>query len=91
MIKSDTLYFSPNMQSIIQEVGDCRDLGVQLQSDAKFDIHINNVVKKVRKIVGWILRSFFDRSVSFLRKMWVSLIRPHIDYCSQRWAPKEGF
>ena len=22
--------------------------------------------------------------------MWVSLIRPHIDYCSQLWAPQEG-
>ena len=90
MIKNDTLYFSPSMYSVIGELENCRDLGVQLENTGHFNIHINNIIKKVRKIIGWVMRSFFNRSIPFLKKMWVSLIRPHIDYCSQLWSPGEG-
>ena len=47
-LKRDTLYFSPDMNSVIEEVDNCRDIGVQLQNDRSFDVHIDKVVKKCR-------------------------------------------
>ena len=78
------------MNTIVEEVSNCRDLGIQLQNDGSFDIHIENLVKKVKRLTGWILRSFLNISVQFMKRMWISIIRPHLDYCSQLWAPKEG-
>ena len=40
-IKSDTLYFSPEIILPIIEVDQCRYLEVQLKNTGKFDIHIN--------------------------------------------------
>ena len=40
--------------------------------------------------MGWIFRSFYSRKVEFMRQIFISLIRPHMDYCAQLWAPQEG-
>ena len=36
---------------------------------------------------GWVLRTFMNRNVSFLRQLWKSIIVPHQDYCSILWSP----
>ena len=38
--------FSPKMTSIIEEVSDCRDLGVQLYNNGTFNVHIENIITK---------------------------------------------
>ena len=50
------------MNSVIGEVDNCRDLGVQMENNGTFNIHINNICKKVKKLIGWVLRSFLNRS-----------------------------
>ena len=89
-LKQNTLYFTGEMAHVIEQVENCRDLGVTMQDDAKFDLHIENVCKKVRQKCGWILRTFYSRNPQFLRHMFNTLVQPHIDYCSQLWAPQEG-
>ena len=89
-IKESTTYFSGDADEIIEEKESTRDLGVIMQNDAGFDEHIEKVCKKVRQKSGWLFRSFYNRQGWFLRHMWNSLIQPHIDYCSQLWAPGEG-
>ena len=89
-IKESTTYFSGDTEEIIEEKESTRDLGVIMQNDAGFDEHIEKVCKKVRQKSGWLFRSFYNRQGWFLRHMWNSLIQPHIDYCSQLWAPGEG-
>ena len=51
-LKEDSLYFSPDMYSVIEEVSDCRDLGVRLQNDCKFNINIQNIIKKCAKLLA---------------------------------------
>ena len=46
VIKEQTLYFTPGMNTIIEEVDQCRDLGIQLENLGKFEIHIENICKK---------------------------------------------
>ena len=89
-IKENTSYFSGDTDEIIEEKESTRDLGVIMQNDAGFEEHIEKVCKKVRQKSGWLFRSFYNRQGWFLRHMWNSLIQPHIDYCSQLWAPGEG-
>ena len=55
-----------------------------------FKEHIENVIKSVRKKIGWICRTFTDRSVNFMKHVYISLVRPILDYCSQVWGPAEG-
>ena len=78
------------MAGIIEEHVDVRDLGLRMSSNADFNAHINDVIKKTRKVIGWVLRSFMNRSLAFLKRMWVTIIRPLIDYGSQVWSPIEG-
>ena len=55
-----------------------------------FKDHIENVIKKVRKTIGWVCQTFASRDVNFMRQIYVSVVRPHLDYCSQLWGPSEG-
>ena len=64
-----------------------RDLGVILSEEANFRAHIEHVEKKVRRKIGWVLRTFYSRNVYFMKTMFKTLIVPHIDYCSQLWMP----
>ena len=89
-LSDNTVYFTPEINNVIEEVSDCRDLGVQLENNGSFDLHIENIVKKVKRLTGWVLRSFVNRTLPFMRKMWTTIIRPHLDYCSQLWSPPEG-
>ena len=89
-IKESTTYFSGDTEEVIEEKESTRDLGVIMQSDACFDEQIEKVCKKVRQKAGWLFRTFYNRQSWFLRHMWNSLVQPHIDYCSQLWAPGEG-
>ena len=89
-LKNETEYFSGNYEEIIERKDSVRDLGVQLTDDGAFVEHIEKVCKKVRQKSGWIFRTFYSRDTKFLKQLFKTLIQPHIDYCSQLWAPLEG-
>ena len=89
-LKEDTVYFSGDMDEVIEEKESTKDLGVIMQNDATFSEQIEKVCCKVRQKSGWMFRTFYSRKGWFLRHMWNSLIQCHIDYCSQLWAPGEG-
>ena len=89
-LKNETEYFSGNYEEIIERKDSVRDLGVQLTDNGAFEEHIDKVCKKVRQKSGWLFRTFYSRNTLFLRQLFKSLVQPHIDYCSQLWAPLEG-
>ena len=89
-LKESTMYFTSEMQDVIQQVDNCRDLGIIMQDDATFSLHIEKVCQKVKQKCGWILRTFYNRSSKFMRHMFNTLAQPHADYCSQLWTPSEG-
>jgi len=45
------------------------------------------VVKKANKILGMIKRNFADRSEETVMTLYKSLVRPHLEYCTQVWRP----
>ena len=78
------------MKAPIDSLQSHKDLGVMMSADGTFSEHINCVIKKVKKRIGWLCRTFYSRDLQFMRQMYISVIRPHIDYCSQLWGPGEG-
>ena len=90
MLKENTLYFTAQIQDVISQVNQCRDLGITMQDDATFSIQVPKVCKKVKQKCGWILRTFYNRSPKFMRHMYNTLAQPHADCCSQLWSPGAG-
>ena len=88
-IKDETLYFTDNMSQPIDILESHKDLGIIMSSDAGFSSHIEAIIKKIRKKMGWIYRSFYCRKLQFMRQIFISLIRPHMDYFAQLWDPQD--
>ena len=87
-IKENTVYFTNEMEDVIEQFDNLRDLGVIMTDDAKFSKHIDKVVKQVRQKVGWILRTFESRKAYFLKQLWQSLAQCLVDYSSQLYMPE---
>ena len=65
-----------------------RYLGVTLTPSLSWSIHIANVRSKSRKVLGLIFRHFyrFSSPITILR-LYSSLVRPILEYCSPVWSP----
>ncbi|MEL7079429.1 MAG: reverse transcriptase family protein, partial [Cyanobacteria bacterium J06582_2] len=64
-----------------------KDLGILISNDLSWSPHINKVISECRKQTAWILRTFTKRDILTMRALWISLVRPIIDYCSPLWSP----
>ena len=71
----------------IEDVDSTRDLGIEMSDDGSFTKHINKIIKKVKKKMGWINRSFVRNTIDFKRTIWRTYIQSVLDYGSQIWAP----
>ena len=64
-----------------------RDLGVLISSDLKPREQCIAVRNKANKILGFISRSVNNRSEEVILKLYLALVRPHLDYAVQFWSP----
>ena len=63
-------------------------LGLLITSDLSWTTHINNICSKARRILGLVYRRFYGHSdVATLRQLYVSLVRPHLEYAAPVWSP----
>ena len=63
--------------SELSKVSHEKDLWVVISIDLKSNKHCSDAVKKVNKLVGFIGRSFEDKSVNDIRTLFNALARPH--------------
>ena len=84
----DPSYLGPNGYAITRK-SHTKDLGVMISEDATFNSHIENIQTKCRQLMGYVLRSFRTRDPTTLMTLWKAIVIPHIDYCSQLWAPHQ--
>ena len=61
-LKNDFEFFTPDYKDIVERKEVLRDLGIQSNDKATFHDHINKLCTSVNKKVGWVLRSFTNRS-----------------------------
>ena len=77
---------------IINRVNVIKDLGVTLTHNLNFNTHINNIVAKAFKMLGFLKRTcnHID-DVAVLKSLYVSLVRSNLEYCSQVWSPSQKY
>ena len=79
--------YNTSTNTQINETNSVKDLGVTLQDDAKFSTHINNIAKKCRRVIGYILRTFKSRAPNVMIQLFKALVLPIAEYCSILWSP----
>ena len=64
-----------------------KDLGINITPDLTWSPHINTIANSARKMAGWVLSVFSDRSVYTMIHLYKCLIRSRVEYCCPLWDP----
>ncbi len=64
-----------------------KDLGVTVASTLKFSLQCKDVTGKANRILGFINRNFSFRNKDVILPMYISLVRPHLEFAVQFWTP----
>ena len=64
------------------------DIGVVIDCDLSFDIHLAVRVNKATRLVNIIRRSFMYLDKESFLCLYKSIVRPHLEYANQVWAPR---
>ena len=62
-------------------------MGVTIQSDLKWDSHINNFTTKGNKTLGFLRRNINISSTKVKEQTYKSLVRPSLEYACSVWDP----
>ena len=73
--------------SPIEMVNHTKDLGIIMSNSACFTDQVEEVVKKGKKMSGWILRTFKTRAQLPMMTLFKSLVLPVMEYCCVAWSP----
>lgn len=66
-----------------------RDLGVHHDNKLIFEAHIDSIVKKAYKLLGFIMRlSKCFKNVKTLKILYCTFVRSQLEYASQIWNPR---
>ena len=70
------------------EVESFKYLGVLLHKHLTWSEHISGICNKAKQILGLIYRQFYNHSSpSTVKQLYLSLVRPHLEYACQLWDP----
>ena len=78
----DTELFTPDYSELISKKEFVKDLGVLVDRKLTYSDQIHKAVTKTTQKAGWIMRTFNNRDINFMRILWRKLCQPHLDYCS---------
>ena len=73
---------------VLDNVNVIRDLGVLFDRRLTFSHHIEYCRNKALKVLGFIKRNSKDFSnINTIKLMYTSLVRPHLEFCTNLWSP----
>ena len=70
-------------ETLLDRVNKIKDLGVTFDHDLSFRVHIDRIVSKANSMLGFVKRSSYE----FSKNLYVSLVRPVLEYCAIVWDP----
>ena len=73
--------------TLISRSGCDRDLGVLVSSDLRPRAQCIQARNRANRVLGFISRSVSNRSAEVFLKLYLALVRPHLDYAVQFWSP----
>ena len=73
--------------SIINLKSHHKDLGIVVNDDLQWHLHHNYILDTSYKILGMIWRAFGQLPVTTKAKLYTSLVRSQLTYCSVIWHP----
>ena len=74
--------------SKLEKVDVFKYLGVIINANLSPSDRINDICNKARKILGFVNRQFYqDSSPSTLRALYITLVRPRLEYAAKLWDP----
>ena len=65
-----------------------KDLGITFDTELKFRRHISDCINNGNRVTGLIRRSFLHITSKSFRKLYKTLIRPHLAYGNVLWSPR---
>ena len=72
----------------LQKVDAFDYLGVLLSQDMSWSSHVQATCSKAKKVLGLLYRKFYGCSnTNTLIQLYISLVRPHLEYDCPVWAP----
>ncbi len=71
----------------LESVHCIKDLGVTITSNLKFSQHCKEAACKANRTLGFIKRNFSLKNKDIILPMYISLVRPHLEYVVQIWSP----
>ena len=87
-IGSRNMQFSYMMKGLqLDVVTTEKDLGVFISSNSKVAEHCYDAYCKANKMLGLVQRTIKHRSPDLMVRLYKSLVRPHLEYCSPVWNP----
>ena len=84
---SNTYMYSINNHPI-KSVDSHKDLGILVTSDLSWSKHINSICSNAYKALHFIRRSISTTSPSLRLRIYLSLVRSKLSFCSQIWRPR---
>jgi len=67
------------------------DLGILVDSHLTFNLHISNILTKATQRAGVFSRGFSSRHPALLRKVFITYIRPTLEFNSNIWNPTKKY
>ena len=62
-------------------------LGVLLSNDLKWNSHVNNIVAKANKSLGFVKRNLYPCTETTKRLAYVTIVKPTLEYATAVWDP----
>ena len=71
----------------ISKVVKIKDLGIILSSNLNWDYHYKKITGRAYKFLGLLHRTFTTDSILAKKRLYISIVRSQLLYCSQVWRP----
>ena len=59
-----------------------------MDNSLKFSVHAARAASKANQILGLIRRSFVHLDIPLMRQLYISMVRPHLEYGNVIWHPQ---